>query len=248
MNHDYAINSNFNIGKEGTDNVLKLNGIDITQRLKGYTGSDSIDIDTDNEISVADGGVTISKLAQDVLNFLIPTGTIVPYVGNEAPDGWMMCDGRMIHDTTETHNLYNMLNNNPNFHRDATERVFLPDLSGRFIKGPSSDAEKRMPGRLKGSALPNIKAEWPILYYYGHPNYVKNDEIHDKYYSGAIDNFKEFPEYTQSPTLPGCGDTGGGHGLGWKAKFDASKSNNIYNDDVTEVTPPNMTLNYIIKL
>lgn len=63
MKHDYAINANFNIGKEGTDNVLKLNGIDITQRLKGYTGSDSININADNEISVADGGVTADKIA-----------------------------------------------------------------------------------------------------------------------------------------------------------------------------------------
>ena len=63
MKHDYAINANFNIGKEGTDNVLKLNGIDITQRLKGYTGSDSININADNEISVADGGITTDKLA-----------------------------------------------------------------------------------------------------------------------------------------------------------------------------------------
>lgn len=63
MKHDYAINANFNIGKEGTDNVLKLNGIDITQCLKGYTGSDSININADNEISVADGGITTDKLA-----------------------------------------------------------------------------------------------------------------------------------------------------------------------------------------
>lgn len=190
MNHDYAINANYNIGIIDGNNTLKLNGKDVTKVLKGYTGSDSINVDTNNKISVANGGVTtdklvdgavtsdklvddavtsdklvdgavtISKLAQDVLNFLIPTGTIVPYVGNEAPDGWMMCDGKILHDTTETHKLYEMLIKNPNFHRivriePLEKRVYLPNLRGKFIKGLLNPSESS-PGIVQDSALPNI--------------------------------------------------------------------------------------------
>lgn len=35
---------------------------------------------------------------------------------------------------------------------------------------------------------------------------------------------------------------------GTMVSMDANKSNSIYKDGVTEVTPPNMWLNYIIKL
>lgn len=231
MKQDYAINADYNIGDLSTNHSLLLNGKPIEG--KTYLG-DETTIHVDNNTNV------ISAIA----NALIPTGTIVPYVGNTAPDGWLICDGQILENNDTNAKLWNLLHQNSNFR--TVSDVRLPDLKGRFIKGVSSDTTQI--GKTETSALPNIKAEWPILYYYGHPAYVSNQKIHDKYYSGAVDNFKEFPQYTTAPTLPGCGDTGGGHGLGWKANFDASRSSNIYKDDATEVTPPNIWLNYIIKL
>lgn len=63
MNHDYAINANYNIGIIDGNNTLKLNGKDVTKVLKGYTGSDSINITNENVISVKDKGITTGKIA-----------------------------------------------------------------------------------------------------------------------------------------------------------------------------------------
>lgn len=64
MKHGYAIDANFNIGKTGTTDTLKLNGSDVgggggTE----YYGSDSIEINDANVISVKDGGITSDKIA-----------------------------------------------------------------------------------------------------------------------------------------------------------------------------------------
>lgn len=43
---------------------------------------------------------------------------------------------------------------------------------------------------------------------------------------------------------PACDENESCYGI----VFDASRSSSVYKDGVTEVTPPNMSLNYIIKL
>jgi microcystin-dependent protein len=43
--------------------------------------------------SVSAGGVNALALAQDVVDRLIPAGTIVAFGGSSAPTGWVLCDG-----------------------------------------------------------------------------------------------------------------------------------------------------------
>lgn len=63
MKHGYAIDANFNIGKTGTADTLKLNGSDVGGGGTEYYGSDSIEINDANVISVRDSGITSDKLA-----------------------------------------------------------------------------------------------------------------------------------------------------------------------------------------
>ena len=42
------------------------------------------------------GNIKASGRMMDATGFVMPVGTIVPYGGTTAPDGWMMCDGSEI--------------------------------------------------------------------------------------------------------------------------------------------------------
>ncbi|ARV07418.1 hypothetical protein BTO04_12280 [Polaribacter sp. SA4-10] len=53
----------------------------------------------------------------------VPTGAIMPYIGTDAPLGWVLCDGRSIENNDDAIALKNLIGNN------------VPNLSGRFLKG-----------------------------------------------------------------------------------------------------------------
>jgi microcystin-dependent protein len=101
---------------------------------------------------LANSTVPTSKLASDVIQQLVPVGTILPYGGATAPSGYVVCDGSWLSTTTYP-NLFQALGgvNNPfgpglslpagaagsgysaGFGSGATFKV--PDLRGRFPLG-----------------------------------------------------------------------------------------------------------------
>lgn len=120
---------------------------------------------------LANTTVSASKLASDVIQQLVPVGSILPYGGATAPSGYVVCDGSWLSTTTYP-NLFQALGgtNNPygstsagvagsgysaGFGLGATFRV--PDLRGRFPLGQggslpnNSSASNR--GHFGGSAL-----------------------------------------------------------------------------------------------
>jgi microcystin-dependent protein len=114
---------------------------------------------------IANSNVTLAKLAADVLAFLIPVGSINPYVGTSAPTGWLLCSGATIGSgssgataraNADTQTLYELLWNamgntelpiqdssgvastrGASAAADfaANKRLPLPDLRGRVIAG-----------------------------------------------------------------------------------------------------------------
>jgi len=69
---------------------------------------------------------------------LVPAGTIVPFGGEEAPDGWLICDGAEVKKSDYT-TLFNVILYNfkdASLLSDAGVNTFaLPDLRGRFPLG-----------------------------------------------------------------------------------------------------------------
>lgn len=191
-------------------------------------------VNNSQEDAIANINANLGKIVAD---FLVPTGTVVPYAGMAAPSGWVMCDGQVINQA-QYPALYDILRQAPGLVTETGE-VCVPDLRGRFVKGRSGDGAI---GAKEESALPNIKGGFNA------------GELYDVQV-GAKPEDESWGVATSGPFYPGTEeDTVGKKNDAAETSslkqygfmFDASRANPAYMDGA-EVTPPNISLNYIIK-
>jgi microcystin-dependent protein len=87
---------------------------------------------------LANDSVVNAKLADAVKNALLPVGSIVPFGGSLAPDGFLLCDGT-DYSQSEQSGLYAVLGtafNQASGHpAPAAGRFRVPDLRGRSLMG-----------------------------------------------------------------------------------------------------------------
>ena len=69
----------------------------------------------------------------------VPTGSIIPYIGSTAPDGWVFCNGQNITSVTGSTALRDLVGNN------------APDLRGTFLRGTGTSS-------VHGKSGPSLKA------------------------------------------------------------------------------------------
>lgn len=82
---------------------------------------------------IQDNAVTMAKLATALQAYLVPTGSVVPYGGDSAPSGFLLCDGTAVNRTTYA-TLFALVG--VRFGSgDGTTTFNVPDLRGRFIRG-----------------------------------------------------------------------------------------------------------------
>lgn len=85
---------------------------------------------------VADASVSVSKLAQDVLDRLLPPGTIVAFGGTVAPVGWVLCDGAARNGSDPAFSaLFAVINKTYGIGDGTTPSFNVPDLRGRTAIG-----------------------------------------------------------------------------------------------------------------
>jgi len=92
----------------------------------------------------------------DVIQSLLPAGTVVPFAGLVVPDGWLLCDGREI-SSGQYPKLYQVIAKN--YGTDALVKV--PDLRGRSVIGyddmTTNNQFGNIPaGRVPGAITPTI--------------------------------------------------------------------------------------------
>ena len=88
---------------------------------------------------------------------LCPIGTIQTFAFNRIPEGWMACDGRVLH-INDFRELYDVIGNT--FGGDGKTQFVLPDLRGRFVRGWNSNANldpKRKFGSYQDDAIQEHK-------------------------------------------------------------------------------------------
>jgi microcystin-dependent protein len=85
---------------------------------------------------VADASISVSKLAQDVLDRLLPPGTIVAFGGTVAPVGWVLCDGAARNGSDPAFSaLFAVINKTYGIGDGTTPSFNVPDLRGRTAIG-----------------------------------------------------------------------------------------------------------------
>lgn len=173
------------------------------------------------------------------LSTTIPTGTVMPFAGVNAPSGYLFCDGE-TYPTSSYASLYSVIGRQYSQSGDASTLFRVPDLRGRFIQGYYDESEWGTVGKVKEAGLPNIEgvagASWCSN---TGARYASNNnglQMNGCFY--RINNL-------DGKTYLGLNDDS----VGWNDPtmgFDASLSSSVYGNSDT-VQPPAVVMNYIIK-
>jgi microcystin-dependent protein len=139
------------------DNVYKL---ETTDPVKAGTVAGPIDAPTDGQTNAP--LQALANRTQYLYNRLLPVGSVLPYVGETAPTGFLVCNGASINRTTYAE-LFDVCGTN--FGTVNSTSFNLPDLRGAFVRGWDNgagidpDAASRTATSLGGATGDNIGTE-----------------------------------------------------------------------------------------
>lgn len=93
-------------------------------------------------VVVADGEVTVAKLASAVQQLLVPAGAVQAFAMNSAPSGWLAANGAAVSRTTYSA-LWTALGttSSPYGQGDGSTTFNLPDLRGYFVRGSGTNSD-----------------------------------------------------------------------------------------------------------
>jgi microcystin-dependent protein len=122
----YALNA-ANVGAGGVNTLAVTDGAVTTAKLGDGAVTDS---------KVADASISVNKLAQDVLDRLVPAGSVVAFGGSVAPAGWVLCDRSERNGTNAAFSALFAVIGKTYGSGDLSPQSFnLPDLRGRTVIG-----------------------------------------------------------------------------------------------------------------
>lgn len=157
----------------------------------------------------------------DKSGYIMPVGSVLPYFGIVAPQGWLICNGAEISRTTYS-DLYNVIGTSCGS-GNGTSTFIIPDLRGMFLRGVDGtagndpDNSTRMAQNTGGNTGNNVGT-------------VQNDTLASH-------------SHTQNLILNTGGDLKTTTGSGSESQNAA----NTGNTGGSETRPVNVYVNYIIK-
>lgn len=183
---------------------------------------------------------------------ILPAGTVLPFAGATAPDGWAICNGTAI-SRTDYPELFLAIGETWG-NGDGSTTFNLPDLEGRFLRGADNssgidpDAGSRVPlgngnaegvGSLQNDAMQRIEGQGYCNFYGNTSNRVGNmpNETYGAF--GFSDAGRGAYEMSGATNGYGAAKTG--------ITFDSSNSPGAKTSN-NESRPSNCSVNYIIKL
>lgn len=170
-----------------------------------------------------DGSIKFKTI--NMLGGVIPTGMVMPFAGDNVPNGFLLCNGQAISRATYA-NLFSVIGTKYGT-GDGSTTFNLPDLVGRFIEGGTES------GEVKEAGIPNITGTFRGSEWWGYPNKVKQGILK-----------KTAQAYWWPPTFD---DTTANKDRITLYEIDASKENAVYGKSNT-VQPASITMMYIIKI
>lgn len=165
-----------------------------------------------------------------------PVGTIISFAGINPPNGYLLCNGQEIL-RSEYQSLFDVIGTNYG-DGDGETTFNVPDLRGVFLRGLDNgrgiDNERTL-GTTQNSSAPNIGGVVLGVEGGGYPLNTRPDAA-----NGAF--------WWDTSTYTGIIHDGSGHTSNTYAlKMDASRNSEVYNNEVNEIRPINVAINYIIK-
>lgn len=177
----------------------------------------------------------IAKLKQTKAE---PAGTIKMYGGATAPSGYLFCRGQSVAKVT-----YPELFSAIGYTYGGSGDVFnLPDFRGTFARGLDAGAGRdpnRKLGTMQEDGVPNITGNYNGTSLIDGPGDY-NSMIREVKTSGAL-YYPEDKTYARATVQTGADYSQNGIAL------DASRVSNVYQDNLKEVRPINVAVNFIIK-
>ena len=211
--------------------------LDIDQSQYGLISSQSA------YLKVLQGSVVFSNEKLQAVPYAIyaqngvPTGSIMPFIGTVAPNGWLLCDGKTFPDNASTANLKALLGS-----------TTTPNLHGMFLRGTGTAASGKAGPALKavqqddlGSHLHDINLN------------TNNAGSHSHTTGFANDDYNGTPGNNQQVNHNGLeDDTFGANNRTLPTNAAGDHSHNVSGNTATtggtETRPINYGVNYIIKL
>lgn len=165
-----------------------------------------------------------------------PVGTITSFAGINPPNGYLLCNGQEIL-RSEYQSLFDTIGTN--YGEGDGETTFnVPDLRGVFLRGLDNGRgidNERVIGSTQNSSAPNIGGVVLGVEGGGYPLNTRPDAA-----NGAF--------WWDTSTYTGIIHDGSGHTSNTYAlKMDASRNSEVYSNEVNEIRPINVAINYIIK-
>lgn len=159
----------------------------------------------------------------------VPTGSIMPFIGAAAPEGWVLCNGAPLPVTAKT--LIGMVGTN------------APDLRGMFLRGAGQNANTSNAAEIQANSL----------------NTVQNSANKSHTHTGTTStngehSHTEWSTYIYDQGNADGGFDGGGHAIGRRNIPSGYSGNHNHtfttqaDGTATESRPINYGVNYIIKL
>jgi hypothetical protein len=202
----------------------------------------------EDEIRKLRGELTeIQANREDEQRMLVPPGTVVAYLGNSVPKGWLLCDGQTSLDEPQYARLKELIGNK------------VPDYRGYFLRGldPTGNVDPEGKGRTLISPPQN-----DTFANHNHTGKTTNAGNHNHGLTGGSSGCGGILKRAQDAGVgggtdrkctPGGFDTGGwDHGeLNIRTLFEVPSDGDHYHTILSEggkeTRPKNVVVNWIIK-
>ena len=163
----------------------------------------------------------------ELKQFELPTGSVIPFAANSNPNGYLICNGAAVNRTTYA-DLFAVIGTIYGS-GDGSTTFNVPNLTDKFIQGSGTV------GSVKNAGLPNITGNIsPNVY--GDSTWLNMSPS----YTGALKPRNTNTNTAKLTNYETISNSNGG------ISFDASRSNPIYGKSST-VQPPALTMRYYIK-
>jgi microcystin-dependent protein len=178
------------------------------------------------QTKILNAAVSLAKLDSNVVSFLVPTGTILPYGGSAAPTGFQLCNGAAISRTTFAQ-LFAVIGTTfgPG---NGTTTFNIPDLQQRFPLGKAASGTGATLGGTGGAIDHVHDLDTPTA---GADIRIAASTVINKSKTGL--------SYTDDRTVSG---------LTTAATANAQTVGSALEGDTDIANPPFQVVNYIIKI